>query len=82
MRRLGNAIAVAALLALGGCYYGDYGYRPTGWNQGWYYGTYGGHRGWYDNGGAWRGWHDRGGWHDERGRGWRDPRWRGGGRWR
>ncbi|GBQ29573.1 hypothetical protein AA13594_1409 [Gluconacetobacter azotocaptans DSM 13594] len=72
---LRHAVVVTALLAASGCaeeYDGDYDYRPVGWNPGWYSGSYGGHRGWYDDRGMWRGWHSRGGWHDEGGRGWHD----------
>ncbi|NVN10950.1 hypothetical protein [Nguyenibacter vanlangensis] len=76
-----TALAAVAVLAMAGCAAygddGDYDYRPAGWNSGWYYGAYGGHRGWYDERGYWRGWHGHGGWHDEGPHGWRDPHWHG-----
>lgn len=76
MHVLRSLLVLFPLLTLAACYGGDYGYyRPVGWNAGWYNGYYGGHRGWYDERGYWRGWRQRGNWHDERVRGWRDPRW-------
>ncbi|NHN88889.1 hypothetical protein [Acetobacter conturbans] len=58
-----KAASLLAALALTGCYE-QYNYRPAHYQEGWSFGSHGGHAGWFDQRGHWQGWFDGSQWHD------------------